>query len=176
MLDKEPVGTLLAFSLAHPVQDPAAVQLLALEGQVKLAFSISAIRILAVPIAAIPNHHGAAAVLPLRNGPFEVAVIQRIVLDLDREPLVRRIEGRALCNCPGFENTVKLEPKVVMQMRSRMLLDDKAEALRGTDLCISAGFGGFRKIPLGAVSCKQLFDHANTVKIRSHGTESSSLR
>jgi hypothetical protein len=87
MLDKEPVGTFLAFSLAHPCQDPAALQLLALESEVKLAFPYSAIWILTVPIAAIPNHHGAAAVLPLRNGPFEVAVIQRMVF-LDREPLV----------------------------------------------------------------------------------------
>src|ERR1700721_300646 len=134
------------------------------EGEVQLAFPMSAIRILTVPIAAIPNHHGAAAVLPLRNGPFEVAVIQRMVFDLDREPLFRRVEGRALCNCPGLENTVELEPKVVMQMRGRMLLDNKAEALRGTDLCVSGRLGGFRKIPLGAVSCKQLFDHANTVK------------
>jgi hypothetical protein len=51
-----------------------------------------------------------------------------------------------------------------MQMRGLMLLDDKAQALRGTNLGISAGLGCFRKIPFGPVSCKQLSDHANTIK------------
>ena len=37
------------------------MKLFALKGKVQLAFQICALRILAVPIAAIPNHHGAAA-------------------------------------------------------------------------------------------------------------------
>ena len=68
----------------------------ALQREVQLAFCISALWILAVPIAAIPNHDGAAAILALRNGALEVAVVQRMVFDLDREPLVVRIEGGPL--------------------------------------------------------------------------------
>ena len=46
------------------------------------------------PVAAVPQLHRAAAILAFRNGPFEVAVIERMVLDLDRQPLVVRIERR----------------------------------------------------------------------------------
>ena len=102
------------------------MKLLTLQGEVQLAFSICALRILAVPIAAIPNHDGAAAVLALRNGAFEVAVIQRMVFDLDREPLVVGIEGRALGDGPGFEDAVQFESQVVMQMRCRMLLNRRS--------------------------------------------------
>ena len=130
MLDQKPVGSLLALSLAHPGQDPAAVKFLTLKGEIQLAFCIAALRILAIPIAAVPNHDGASAVLALRNGAFEVAVIQRMVLDLDREPLVMRIEGRALGDGPGLEDAVQFEPQVVVQMRCRMLLNHEAEALR----------------------------------------------
>jgi hypothetical protein len=75
-----------------------------------LPFSIRALGVVAVPIAAIPNHDGTAAILTLRNGAFKVALIQRMVFDLDCEPLVLRIEGRALGDGPGFENVVEFEP------------------------------------------------------------------
>ena len=39
MLDQEPVGALFAFSLAHPGQNPAAMKLFTLQGEVQLAFS-----------------------------------------------------------------------------------------------------------------------------------------
>jgi hypothetical protein len=56
-----------------------------------------------------------------------------MVFDLDCEPLVMRIEGRALGDGPGFENAAQFESQVVMQVRCRMLLDDKAEGFRGPD-------------------------------------------
>jgi hypothetical protein len=100
MFDQEPIGRLLAFSLAHPGQNPAAVKLLTLQSEVQLAFSICALGVVAVPVATIPNHAGATAILSLRNGTFKVAVIQRMVFDLDRKPLVMRIKGRALGDGP----------------------------------------------------------------------------
>src|SRR5450631_980872 len=103
------------------------MQFFALQGEVQLAFCISALEVLAVPIAAIPNHDGAAAVLSLWNRAF--SIVQRMVFHLDRETLVMRIEGRALGDGPGFEDAVEFEPQVVMQVRCRMLLNDKAQAL-----------------------------------------------
>jgi hypothetical protein len=76
-----------------------------------------------------PGQASIAAGLESFWGAFEVAAIQRMVFDLDREPLVMRIEGRVLGDGPGFEDAVEFEPQVVMQMRCRMLLNDKAEAL-----------------------------------------------
>ncbi len=75
------------------------------------------------PIAAIPELHGAAAVLVIWNGAFEIAVIERMVLDLDREPLVVRIERGTARHCPRFENAVELQPEIVMQPSRVMLLD-----------------------------------------------------
>src|ERR1700712_1136787 len=103
MLDQEPVGALLPFPLAHARQNPAAVKFFAPQSEVELAFGISALRVVAIPIAAIPNHNRAAAVLPLRNRPFKVAVIQRMVFDLNRKPFIMRIEGRTLSDRPRFE-------------------------------------------------------------------------
>ena len=40
------------------------------------------------PEAAIPQHHRAAAILALRDRAFEVAIVERMILHLDREPLV----------------------------------------------------------------------------------------
>jgi hypothetical protein len=88
MLDQEPVGTFLIFSLAHPRQKPAAVKFFALQGKVQLAFFIRALWVVAVPMASIPNHDSATAILSLRNGAFKVTVIQRMVFDLDCEPPV----------------------------------------------------------------------------------------
>ena len=52
------------------------------------------------PEAAIPQHHRAAAILALWNGPFEIAVVERVILDLDRQALVGGIEGGALASPP----------------------------------------------------------------------------
>ena len=40
------------------------------------------------PIAAVPQHDRAAAVLVLGNRAFEVAVVERVILDLDGQPTI----------------------------------------------------------------------------------------
>ena len=44
MLDQKPVGALLAFSLAHPGQNPAAMKLFTLQGEIQLALCDSRAR------------------------------------------------------------------------------------------------------------------------------------
>ena len=70
---------------------------------------------------------------PLGIVPFEVAIVERVVLDLDSEALVCRIEGWALGHRPGLEHAVVLEAKIVVQAGGGMLLDDKAGILGGAD-------------------------------------------
>ena len=95
VLDQEPVGALAAVAVAlHSHQHPASVQLVAVQDEFQVALLEAALGIIGFPSAAIPQHDGAAAVFAFRNGAFEIAVIQRMVLDLDREPLVVRIERR----------------------------------------------------------------------------------
>ncbi len=54
------------------------------------------LRAFRLPVAAIPQHHRATAILTLWNRAFEVAIVERVILDLDldldRETLVVRIE------------------------------------------------------------------------------------
>src|SRR6185437_3928144 len=165
MLDQKPVGALFAVSLAHPGQNPAAIEFFTLESEIQLALCIASLGILTVPVSAIPDHDGTSAVLALWNGAFEVAVIQWMILDLDGEPLVMRIEGRSLGDSPGFEDAIQFQSQIIVQVQCRMLLNHESEALRRLDLSTSAGFGRLGEIAFGSLSCKQLLDHAGTVEI-----------
>ena len=73
-------------------QHPAAMELLAVQREFQVALFKTLFGIVAVPGAAIPELHGAAAVLALRDVAFEIAVIERVILDLDRQPLVVGVE------------------------------------------------------------------------------------
>src|SRR3981189_2114169 len=136
MLDQQPVSTaILTIGVAattlvpvplHAYQHPAPVQALALEDEFQVAFLQPLVRIaLGQPVAAIPELHRAAAILALGNGALEVAVVERMVLDLDRQPLVVRIERGAAGHCPRLEGAVEFESKVVMQARGVVALDDE---------------------------------------------------
>jgi hypothetical protein len=125
MLDEQPVGALLALPIAHSSENPTALKFLARKGEVQLALAVGLLWLLTIPISAIPNHYGATPVLPLRDGTFEVSVIQRMVLYLNREPFVVGIEGRTLGYGPRLEDAVELQPQVVVKVRRRMLLDDE---------------------------------------------------
>jgi hypothetical protein len=159
VLDQQPVGALFTLTIAHPGEDPAAVELLSLQREIELAFAIGLLRVVAIPGAAIPYHHGAAAVLTLRNGAFEVAVVQRVVLDLHRKPLVVWVQRRAFCDGPGLENPIEFEAQIVVQVRGRMLLDDETKTLCGFDFYTAAWLFGLREVSLGAVFCEQFLDH-----------------
>ena len=102
MLDQQPVGSLAAEAVAaHAHQHPAAAQALTFQGEFELALFQSFVGIaLGDPIAAVPQLDRAAAILTFGDRPLEVAIIQRVVLDLDRQPLVVRIERGTLGHRP----------------------------------------------------------------------------
>lgn len=79
MLDQEPVGALLV-ALAHPGQNPPAVKLLTLQGEVELAFRVGALRVFAIPLAAIPDHDSDALTssFPLGSAVFEKSRLARV--------------------------------------------------------------------------------------------------
>ena len=106
--------TLVGRLAAHPNQGPIAVQFLALEGEFERAL-------------AVPEEHGSAAVFALGNDPLELPVIERMVLDMDGQPLLPRIEARSLRHRPALQDAVELEAKIIVQPPRRMLLDDKGE-------------------------------------------------
>ena len=85
---------------------------------------------------------------PFGNGAFEIAVIERMIFDLHRQPLVVRIERGAARDRPGFEDAVEFQPEIVVQPRRVMLLDHEAPPLRRRHLRLAAGLGGLFEIPL----------------------------
>ena len=60
--------------------------------ELQVALLEAALGVIGFPSAAIPQHDGAPAILAFGNGAFEITVIERVILDLDRQPLVVRIE------------------------------------------------------------------------------------
>ena len=66
------------------------------------------------PVAAVPELDRAAAVLALRDGPFEIAIIQGVIFDLDREPFVCWIQRWPARHRPGLEHAIQLETQIVV--------------------------------------------------------------
>jgi len=97
------------------------VQVFALDHELKLAFSDRGrvIGFFRHPIAAIPELDRAT----LRNSPFEVAVVERMIFDLDGEALIMQIDRRTLGDGPGFQYAVKFETEIVVQARGGVFLD-----------------------------------------------------
>src|SRR5665647_251385 len=139
-LDEQPVVFGFAGPPMHPHQVPQAVQLLAVERERQVALLQPPVRIvLRRPAAAVPNHHGAAAVFAVRNGAFEFIVVDRMVLDLYGEALFVRHQAGAARYRPALHHAVEFEPQIVMQPPGGMLLDDEGVAALGGDLAFRLG-------------------------------------
>src|SRR5690606_110084 len=79
-----------------------------------------------LPRSAIPHHHRPAAVFAFGNDPFEASVLRGMILDMHRETLVCRIQAWATGDRPTLQRAAELEPEVVVQPASRMLMHDEA--------------------------------------------------
>ena len=75
----------------------------------------------------VPDLDRAGAVLPGRDLALEVAVVERVILDVHRQvPLAER-ERDALRHRPAQEHPVPLEAEVVVEAAGGVALDDEAE-------------------------------------------------
>src|SRR4051794_41062229 len=130
-LDQEPRLFFLSASAVHAHEMPPPAQFLALEREDQVPLLVSAMRVaIGLPTAAVPDHHGAAAILPLRNGPFECVVFDRMIFHVDRKAFVARNKARTTGNRPALHHAVEFEPQVVMQAARRVLLYDELIAFR----------------------------------------------
>jgi hypothetical protein len=158
MLDEQPVRALAVVAIAfHAHQHPAALQALAGHRELQLALAQLLFgRALAerLPVTAIPQLHGAAAVLAFRDRAFEVAVVERVIFDLHGQPFVLRRQGGALRHRPGFEHAVELQAQVVVQPTCRVFLDHETQLLRCLHRQLAAGLGSLREIALATVGGK----------------------
>ncbi len=114
----------------HAHEMPSPMQLLALQGESEMTFLVARVRVtLRVPAATIPNHDGAAAIFPLRDGSLEGVVFDRMIFHVDGEALLVRNETRAAGDRPALHHPVELEPQVIMQTPCGVLLDDEVISL-----------------------------------------------
>ena len=132
MLDQQPF--IFRSGLAQPYDHEASAQFLAVESKFQFAprqlvarTQISFRRI--APL--VPDNDLAAAVLALRNRPFEFSVLERMIFHLHCKPLVAGIHRRPFRHGPRFQDAVNFQSQVVVQPRSGVLLHHK-NAIAGT--------------------------------------------
>ena len=141
------------FVVAQADQRPAAMHALAVELDFQLAFGKIAARIIALrrPGPIVPKLHRAAAILALRYGALEGAIFQRVIFDLDGQPLRRRVERGDLRHRPGFVDAVELEAEIVMEPRRGVALNDEAQRLRLLTRDTAARLRGDAKVAFGPI-------------------------
>src|ERR1700729_1654867 len=181
MLDQQPVVPLASSTIVlHPDEDPTPVKTLSIEGKLEVAPDESLLGRLAtfgLPIAAVPQLNRAPAVFAFGDCAFKITVIERVILNFYRQPLVARIKRWPLGYSPRLENTVQFETKVVVQSGSVMLLNHKAWTFRNADLAPAARLRGFREITLCLIFRElALTRHECQQAILSQSSEVNALR
>src|SRR5678815_3067206 len=102
LLDQQPALVAAVLAAVALDEHPATVKLLAAQRELELALPVTGLGVAdRLPFAAIPQQHGARPVLLRSDHALEVAVLERMVLDVHREALVRRIEAWAFGDRPA---------------------------------------------------------------------------
>src|SRR4029079_14333150 len=108
----------------QPDQRKSATKLLTLQDELEVSLGVPRDRILLrFPRSAVPQQHRAAAVLALRDDALEVAVRDRVILDVYGQALLPRVQAGALRDGPAQQHAVQLQPEVVVQAGRGVLLD-----------------------------------------------------
>ena len=145
----------------QPRQHPAAVQLFAGQPELEGARLQALLDVVhRRPHAGVPDDHRPAAIFALGDDALEVDIFERMVLGLDRQPLVGRVERRALRHGPALQHAADLQPQIVVVGRRVMLVHDEAVACR-----LDGAAGRLRrlgKVPLGSVGLQ--FGHGATLE------------
>ena len=80
------------------------------------------------PFPAVPDDHTARAVVAGGNDPFEVSVLEGVVLHLHGEPLVVHVVRGSLGHCPRSEHPVHLQPEIEVELTRRMFVNHEEPA------------------------------------------------
>src|SRR5690606_1274986 len=129
-LARQPVFALFARLLPQADQQPFAFHPLAFEREVEVSLVdiLPALAFDRLPRPAIPKHHGAAAILALRDDAFEVGLGHRMVFGPHRQPLDVGIGRGSLGHRPRLQDPIGFQAEIPMQPRRVVLLDDEAVA------------------------------------------------
>ena len=143
-------------AVAH--EHEATAQLLAIEVEVQVAGLDRGQRVVGLgdrPRAPVPDDHVTAAVLAGRDHAFEVEVVERVVLDVDRHPPHVRIERRTLRHGPAHQHPGGLQAEVVVQPAGPMALDHEPMSVGG-GRGAARGLRGDGEVALGPVPLEPL--------------------
>src|SRR5437879_12460753 len=99
----------------------------------------------------VPHHPGGRAVLSFRNEALKIRVLDRMILGPYSQPLDSGVERRPLGHGPGCQDSVHLQPEVVVQPGRIMLLDYKDAVAARAAPDATGGFGCLTELPLSAV-------------------------
>ena len=181
MLDQHPLSS-AAITLG-PHDDPGAMHPLAFHDELQLALTQCLADLfeplLRGPIASVPEHHGAAAILPFRDCALEIAVVEGVILDLHGQTPIARVKRWPLGDRPGLEDPVIFEAQIKMQMAGRVLLDDEAQPIGGDDLVVPRRLRGFVEIPHRLIPGKPRCRHhplRSTLKLNGVRTPADPMR
>ena len=176
LVDEEPLLPASSRPRAIPVathQHQPAAQLVAVHVGVQLARGHRRGRVVGaarLPRADVPHDHVAAAVLALGDHALEVEIFDRMVLDVHGRPLRPGIQRRTSRYCPAGQDTVDLEPQVVMQAPGAVSLDDEsASSGRFRRRRRSGRLGRAVEVPLLAVASELLRSLRRALR-RRHGS------
>jgi len=76
--------------------------------------------------AVVPHNDFTRAIIPFRKGSLEQKVVERVVVNMDREALHPRVFGWPLRHCPRDENRADLQSEVIVETPSPVLLDHES--------------------------------------------------
>ena len=140
--------------LANREQPVAARQALAVEGDLDLLLLPQ----VGLERALVPDRHGARPVLAGRDLAVEVQVLERMVLGVDRQPVVGGVGGDPVGDRPRGQDAIVLEPQVPVQPRGVVLLDDEPRLARRRRR-LARGLAGLLEVALGAVGVQLVRRH-----------------
>ena len=118
--DQQPVLLLPVESGGH--ERPGTLEPLAVQPDGQLAVALLLEQFVG---AVVPDLDRPAAVLALRDLPREGRVVERVVLDVDGERALARLERDALRHSPRGERAVAFETEVVVKPACLVALDDE---------------------------------------------------
>src|SRR5690606_37865564 len=128
VLEQQPLRLPRRLARAHQV--PAALEAVAEQLETQVALGQLLLRIAGGgPDAMVEARHVAAAILAPGNLALEAGVVQRMVLDLHRHALDRRIVAGPLGHGPALEGVAHLQAEVVMAAAGVVQLDHEDRSL-----------------------------------------------
>src|SRR5215813_14052431 len=85
-----------------------------------------------------------------------------MILDFNSQSAIVWVQGRPLCNRPGLEDAIHLQPQIVVKPGGGVLLDHEASEWARLDPRLPARLRGLREVALGLVEGELACCHRHT--------------